>query len=176
MPEMTIPLRRRSLCRAAVRKSLAAMVMVVACTPAMLAVTRTNRPAYCHLPENITFDRTQHPEMIGFYTGTWTPTGPILYVRKFCLLLTSIRGNEVRGIYSWEAGDWDGPSGWRELDTDGPGSLSTIRFQAWNGAHELTLSVEFHKKEATATYTKTGKNFLGLPIQTVLQSRLVKIE
>jgi hypothetical protein len=174
---MTIHLRRRGLWRTTIIKSLAITVIVMVCTPAVLAVTRTNRPAYCHLPENITFDRTEHPEMIGFYTGTWTPTGPILYVRKFCILLTSIRRNEVRGIYSWETGGWDGPSGWRELETENPGSLRTIQFQSWNGTGELTLSVEFHKKETTtATYTKSGKGFWGLPIQTVLQSRLVKIE
>jgi hypothetical protein len=174
---MSTPPRYRAFWIAAVTKPFAIMIIVVVCATAMLAVTRTNRPAYCPLPEHVAFDRTQHPEMIGFYTGEWTPVGPILYVRKFCLLLTSIRGDEIQGIYSWEGGGWDGPSGWRELETANPGSFSTIVFPVWKGAEELTISMEFHQKEkTTATYTKTGRNFLGLPLQTVLQSRLVKIE
>jgi hypothetical protein len=143
----------------------------------VLAVTPVKRPGYCPLPENVTFDRTQHPEIIGFYKGKWIPETGIFYVRKFCILLTSIRGNEVRGIYSWETGDWDGRSGWRELQTAGSSPFSTIRFPDRRKANEFTITLKFLKNsKPTATYTKIGKGLFGRPIQTVLQSRLVKIE
>jgi hypothetical protein len=134
-------------------------------------------PDYCPLPENVTLDRTQHPEIIGLYAGTWVPMAGIFYVRKFCILLTSIKGNEVRGIYSWETGDWDGQSGWRALQTIGSSPFSTIRFPDRRGINECTITLEFPKnRKAMATYTWTGKGLFGLKIQTVLQSRLVKLE
>jgi hypothetical protein len=169
---------------AAVRKSIATIVVIIASATLVLGVTTPKRPAYCPLPENITFDRTQHPEIIGLYTGSWTPTTDIgiLYVRKSCILVTSINGNEVRGIYSWEKGGWDGQSGWREIDTASSSPFSTIEFSTvqsgdWRGINELKLTLEFHKKrKATATYTWTGRGVLGRRVQTELQSRLVEIE
>jgi hypothetical protein len=162
---------------AAVRKSIATIVIIIASATLVLGVTTPKRPAYCPIPENVTFDRTNHPEIIGFYTGKWVPTVGPFYIRKFCILLTSISGDEVRGIYSWEAGGWDGQSGWREFKAESSGPISTIQFQHWRRTDELTISMEFHKKgKATATYTKTGKGFLGLLVRTELESRLVKIE
>jgi len=167
---------------AAVRKSIATIVIIIASATLVLGVITPKRPAYCPLPENITFDRTQHPEIIGLYTGKWIPTVGPFYIRKFCILLTSIRGNEVRGVYSWEAGGWDGQSGWREIETASSSPFSTIEFSTvqsgdWRGINELKLTLEFHKKKKpTATYTWTGRGFLGRRVQTELQSRLVKIE
>jgi len=125
-----------------VRKSIATIAVLIASATLVLGVTTPKRPAYCPLPENVTFDRTQHPEIIGLYTGKWIPTVGPFYIRKFCILLTSIRGNEVRGVYSWEAGGWGGQSGWRELDTASSSPFSTIEFSTvqsgdWRGINEL---------------------------------------
>jgi hypothetical protein len=158
-------------------RSLATIAVVLLWAPLVLAIIPVKHPDYCPLPENVTFDRTQHPEIIGLYTGTWVPIAGPFYVRKFCFLLTSVRGNEVRGIYSWETGGWDGPSGWRELQTAGSGPLSTIRFSDWRGADEFTIRLEFPKNgKAAATYTRSGKGLFGRQIRTVLESRLVKLE
>ena len=160
-----------------VRRSLATIVVVMVCAPFALAVVPVKRPNYCPLPENITFDGTEHPEIIGLYTGKWVPMSGIFYVRKFCILLTLIRGNEVRGIYSWETGGWDGQSGWRELQTVGAGSFSMIRFSDRRGTNDFTITLEFPKSgQATATYTRIGKGLFGLLTRSVLESRLVKIE
>jgi hypothetical protein len=129
------------------------------------------------LPEDVTLDRTQHPEIIGLYTGEWVPMVGILYVRKFCILLTSIQGDEVRGIYSWETGGWDGQSAWRALQTIAPSPFLTIRFPDWRGMNEFAITLEFPKnRKPTATYTRTGKGLFGRKTQSVLQSRLVKVE
>jgi hypothetical protein len=157
--------------------TLATLLVVVAFAPRTLAIAPARRPPYCSLPENITFDRAEHPEIVGFYTGQWRPEAPILYVRKFCILVTSIKGNRVRGIYSWEAGGWDRQSGWREIHSESSSPFSIIRFQEWRDEDELTIQLEFHKNgRAAATYTRTYRGFLGLRTQSVLQSRLVKIE
>jgi hypothetical protein len=169
---------------AAVRRSIATIVVVVVCAPFMLAIAPVKRPSYCPLPENVTFDRTQHPEIIGLYTGKWIPTTGTFYIRKFCILLTSIRGNEVRGIYSWETGGRDRQSDWRELEATSTSPFSTIRFKDWLVTNkdwlvtsQVELTLEFHKNgKATATYTSTGKGLFGLPTRTEMQSRLVKIE
>jgi len=166
------------------RISFATIVVGIMCAPLVFAIAPVKHPSYCPLPENVTFDRTEHPELIGLYTGEWVPTAPesIFYVRKFCILVTSIRGNEVRGIYSWGKGGWDGQSGWREFQTTSSSLISTFEFSTsvlgnWQGPTRLTIKVEFHKKgKATATYTKIGKGVLGLRTQNELQSRLVKIE
>ena len=75
-------------------------VVIIASATLVLGITTPKRPAYCPLPENVTFDRTEHPELIGLYTGSWTPTTDIgiLFVRKFCILLTSIREMKSRGF------------------------------------------------------------------------------
>jgi hypothetical protein len=51
-----------------ISKSLATIFVIIASVPLVLGVTTPKRPAYCPLPENVTFDRTQHPEIIGLYT------------------------------------------------------------------------------------------------------------
>ena len=166
------------------RKSIATIVVVIVCAPLVFAIAPVKPPPYCPLPENITFDRTEHPELIGLYTGSWTPTTDIgiLYVRKFCILVTSINGNEVRGIYSWEKGGWDGQSGWREFQTTSSSPISTIQFSPgqfgdWRGPTKLTIRMEFRKKgKATASYIRIGRGFLGRRTEDELQSRLVKIE
>jgi hypothetical protein len=156
---------------------LATIVVIIAGATLVLGVTTPKRPSYCPLPENVTFDRTQHPELIGLYTGEWIPTTGTFYIRKFCILLTSISGDEVRGIYSWETGGRDRQSNWRELKATSTSPFSTIRFKDRLATSEVALTLEFHKNgKATATYTSTGKGLFGLPTRTVLQSRLVKIE
>jgi len=159
----------------AVKRSVATIVLIFAGVPLLFGVTPRKRPSFCPLPENVTFDREQNPEVIGWYTGRWVPEAGPLYVRKFCILVTSIRGNSVRGIYSWETGGWDGPSGWRELETAST-SFSTLQFRDLIGTDALTITLEFHKRgNPTATYSRTYRGFLGRRTESVLESRLVQI-
>jgi len=57
------------------------------------------RPKYCPLPDKLEFDyNTPDREKIGIWTGVWN-VNPF---RRFCVVITSINGNDVRGGYSWE--------------------------------------------------------------------------
>ena len=58
------------------------------------------RPDYCPLPDKLEFDySTPQREKIGIWTGHWelADVGGGL-----CIVITSIQGDEVRGIYSRE--------------------------------------------------------------------------
>ena len=55
------------------------------------------RPDYCPLPDKLEFDyNTPQRERIGIWTGHWKDNPG----RGFCLVITSIQGDLVRGIFS----------------------------------------------------------------------------
>lgn len=151
---------------------VAVVAVVLTFAPLAFGISPTKHPSYCPLPEDVTFDKTQHPELIGLYTGKWVPDDSmrVFYVRRFCVLLTSISGDKVRGIYSWDSGGRDGKSGWREIESVNS-KPSAIRFRYLLGETSATLTLEFPGKgKPTATYTSPGRHYFWL------QSRLAKIE
>jgi hypothetical protein len=57
------------------------------------------RPDYCPLPDKLEFDyNTPQRDRIGIWTGHWKDSPG----RGFCIVITSIQGEEVRGLFSYE--------------------------------------------------------------------------
>jgi len=100
-------------------------------------------PDYCPLPDKLEFDyNTPQREKIGIWTGQWE----VNPWRKFCLVITSIKGDEVRGIYSWE----DKGTGHRG------------GFDIFTGAIRFSTSPEGYPQASQTISSKTDKREITL--------------
>jgi hypothetical protein len=119
------------------------------------------RPDNCPLPDKLEFDyNTPQREKIGIWTGRWesAETGGIL-----CIVITSIQGDEVRGIYSRE-NKGEGLGGafkggfvafTSKMKVSKSGGTITIKTEEVEAARPRDVTLHF-RNDGTALATKHG--------------------
>jgi outer membrane protein assembly factor BamD (BamD/ComL family) len=110
------------------------------------------RPKYCALPDKLAFDyNTPQREKIGIWTGQWN----VSPFRRFCIVITSIKGHEVRGIYSWED-NYKGNKADFEIFTGTIEVTKSLSGQSQPFPHQIIVS-KSETREITLEFRINGK-------------------